>query len=362
MTNRVAELLGVEKPVIQAAMAYLTNAELVAAVSNAGGFGVLAMVAPGQDHYAPDVATRIKELRAEVKKTKALTDKPFGLNVSPFGQKKSDVDAASSASQSKSVSLTDQAKMGANDTGDDVEYDISVDQMTVGILQVAIDEGIKVVIASGVLIPEWIDKFHENGIKYIFRPATPRPKIIQEAVKAGVDAIIATGFDEGGTVPANVVGTLPTIPLVKDYAGDVPVIAAGGIADERTAKAVKDLGAEGIYAGTAFLASKEAPMADNIKQKMLDTTAEEMVMFRAPNSFYRSLPGELPNKLVQMDKDGATADEIWTASGNYDNLRQGMLLGNLSKGIASFGLGITFIHAIEPAAKIVDRLSHGFNA
>ncbi|MBA1393766.1 enoyl-ACP reductase [Lactobacillus sp. XV13L] len=117
-----------------------------------------------------------------------------------------------------------------------------------------------------------------------------------------------------------------------------------------------------MYAGTAFLASEEAPMADNIKQKMLETTAEDMVMFRAPNSFYRSLPGELPNKLMKMDKDGATADEIWIASGNYDNLRQGMLVGDLSKGIASFGLGITFIHAIEPAAQIVDRLDNGFNS
>ncbi|MBA1392831.1 hypothetical protein EQ500_02935, partial [Lactobacillus sp. XV13L] len=124
MTNRITKLLGVKKPIIQASMAYLTNAKLVAAVSNAGGFGVLAMVAPGQDHFAPDIPTRIKELRAEVKKAKTLTDKPFGLNVSPFGRKKSDVDAASGASQRKSISLTDQAEMSANDKGYEAEYDI----------------------------------------------------------------------------------------------------------------------------------------------------------------------------------------------------------------------------------------------
>lgn len=100
-------------------------------------------------------------------------------------------------------------------------------------------------------------------------------------------------------------------------------------------------------------------MAQNIKEQMLHTTAEDMLMFKAPNSFYRSLPGKMPNKLVEMDKKGATADEIWDVAGGYDNLRQGMLFGKLDKGIASFGLGISMIHSIDPVAKIIDRIYSG---
>lgn len=363
--NRVTKIIGTEKPIIQASMFYLTNAKLVAAVSNAGGLGILGMSA-GIDYYEPNIEKNLELVRREVEKTKKLTDKPFGLTISPTPFKKNDVDASSGASQtgSKTTESADVKDLGGEvfnfkeDEND--EFDLDRDELTKGLLKIAQEEGIKVVMWSGVFIPGWVERFHDAGIKVLFRPITPEPSVVKEAINGGVDAIIATGFDEGGTVPGKVVGTFAAIPMVVDAAeGKVPVIAAGGITDERTVRAAFDLGAEGIYAGTAFLASEEAPMAQNIKEKMIDTTAEDMLMFRAPNSFYRSLPGELPDKLVEMDKKGATADEIWDAAGGYDNLRQGMLFGKLDKGIASFGLGISMIHAIEPVQKIVDRLNSG---
>lgn len=360
MTNRVANLLGVEKPIIQASMFYLTDAKLVAAVSNAGGFGILGQAA-GQDHFQPDVKKSIDELREEIHKTKELTDKPFGLTFTPTPIKKGEADASTGASQAPK-----NEENNPNDTlsaimniSENEEFDIDADEMANAIFKLAQEEGIKTLLWSGALIPQWVERLHNAGIKVMFRPLTPEPAIVKQAAKAGVDAIIATGFDEGGTVPTKVVGTFAVIPMVVDAAEGVPVIAAGGVTDERTAKAAFDLGAEGIYAGTAFLATEESPMADNIKQKMIDTTAEDMLMFRAPNSFYRSLPGELPNKLVEMDKKGATADEIWAAAGDYDDLRQGMLFGKLDKGIASFGLGISMIHSIDPVEKVVDRIYAG---
>lgn len=364
MANRVAKLLGVEKPIIQASMFYLTDAKLVAAVSNAGGFGILGMAA-GQDHYEPNVEKSIAELKEEIHKTKELTDKPFGLTFSPVPIRKDDVDASSGASKTEKHEDNEQTLSDLGSVlkaSNDVEYDIDKDQMTNALLNLAKEENIKAVLLDGLifdLVQKWTDRLHEAGIKVLFRPSTPEPKLVSQAAKAGVDAIIATGFDEGGTVPAKVVGTFSAIPMVVDAAEGVPVIAAGGITDDRTAKAAFALGAEGIYAGTAFLATEESPMADNIKKQMLDTTAEDMLMFRAPNSFYRSLPGELPDKLVEMDKKGATADEIWAAAGDYDDLRQGMLFGKLDKGIASFGLGISMIHSIDPVAKVVNRIYSG---
>ncbi|MBP2058244.1 enoyl-[acyl-carrier protein] reductase II [Lactobacillus colini] len=362
MVNRVTKVIGTEKPIIQASMFYLTDAKLVAAVSNAGGLGIIGMSA-GIDHYEANIEKSLAFTKQEIEKTKKLTNKPFGLTISPMPIKKKTVDTSSGASQNsdKTTDIKDLGKaILSADKNSNEELGLDADLLTNGLLNLAKEENIKVVMWSGIFIPGWVERFHDAGIKVLFRPMDPEPTVIKNAIKGGVDAIIATGFDEGGTVPSKTVGTFSAIPMAVDATEDkVPVIAAGGITDERTAKAAFALGAEGIYAGTAFLASKEAPMAQNIKERMLTTNAEEMLMFRAPNSFYRSLSGELPDKLVEMDKAGATANEIWDAAGGYDDLRQGMLFGKLDKGIASFGLGISMIHEIEPVEVIVNRLYAG---
>ncbi|BBL27593.1 hypothetical protein LDE01_08900 [Lactobacillus delbrueckii subsp. delbrueckii] len=159
----------------------------------------------------------------------------------------------------------------------------------------------------------------------------------------------------------NIINSIVAIlPLIVDAAdGKVPVVAAGGLVDKRTVRAAFDLGAEGVYAGTAFLATEESPLAENIKQDMLKYDADDLLMFRAPNSFYQSLPGELPEKLLEMDKQGKSAAEIWAAAGDYNCLLYGMHDGDLSRGIASFGLGISSIHSIDPVSVVVDRLNSG---
>ena len=159
------------------------------------------------------------------------------------------------------------------------------------IFQLAVAENVPVVLWSGLMNRKWAKKFKEAGIKIIFRAVTPTAENTREAIEAGVDVIIATGFDEGGTVPAKVIGTFAILPLIVDAAdGKVPVVTAGGLVDKRTVRAAFDLGAEGVYAGILFLATEESPLAKNIKQDMLKYDADDLLMFRAPNSFYVGLP------------------------------------------------------------------------
>ena len=122
------------------------------------------------------------------------------------------------------------------------------------------------------------------------------------------------------------------------------------------------MGAEGLFVGTAFLLSEESVAAANIKEMAVQSDADDLLMYRTVPSFYRSLPGELPNKLLEMSKAGATEEEIYQAQHAYDGMRDGMLFGNLSLGYASFGLGIPMIHAVEPISVIMDLLMRGVTA
>lgn len=147
--------------------------------------------------------------------------------------------------------------------------------------------------------------------------------------------------------------------IVDAAKGRVPVMAAGGIADARTARAAFALGAEGLYVGTAFMMSQESILAQNIKEQALQSNATDMLLYRTIPAYYRSLPGEIPNKLLKMSQSGATEQEIFEAQGAYNGLRDGMLFGDLSKGFASFGLGISMIDKIEPVSVIMDKLMSG---
>ncbi|MQS90083.1 NAD(P)H-dependent flavin oxidoreductase [Companilactobacillus mishanensis] len=320
MKNRITEILNIEKPIIQGPLLWLTDAKLVAAVSNAGGMGMLGFNA-GQTTVTKSIDETIERMRQQIKETRKLTDKPFGLNFGPTG--------------------TDN------------------DPFSEPMLKLMIEEKIPAVTYVGPIVPELFKKLKDNNIKIIYRYGTPNIENTREAEKNGADIIVATGFDEGGTVPEKVIGTFSIVPMIVDAVDHTPVMAAGGITDERTAEAAFALGAEGVYAGTAFLASEESRMADNIKQQLPGLNAEDMLMYRDVPAYYRSIPGELPNKLVEMDKAGKSGEEIFDASNRYDGMRLGMLVGDLSQGFASFGLGISNIHAIEPVQVIVDRLNAG---
>ena len=134
-------------------------------------------------------------------------------------------------------------------------------------------------------------------------------------------------------------------------------MAAGGIADRRAFNAALALGAKGVYCGTAFLMSRESRMAENVKQTLLGATARDLLLFRTTPDYYRSYPGELARELVAMDKAGASNEELGRKMGGFENLRIGMLEGDMDRGYVSVGNGITHIREIRTAQEVIDELT-----
>lgn len=319
MNNRITELLGIDYPIIQGPMSWITNAELVAAVSNAGGLGILGPNA-GQTTLTTSVEETAERMRREIKKTQELTDKPFAVTLIVSGD------------------LT----------------------FTGPILKVVIDEGVKAVLINGILDENIFKQLKEHGIKIIFRPLTPSIADAQAAEKMGADVYVATGFDEGGTVPERVIGTFSVVPMIVDAVQDMPVMAAGGIADIRGVRAAFALGAEGVFVGSLFIPVNESPAAENVKQLIVDSTAEDLLMYRTVPSYYRSLPGRLAEELVEMDQQGASREEIAQKMGGTLNMRVGMLEGDTEEGYVSVGTGITPIKKIQSVKEVVEELMQDF--
>lgn len=321
--NRICEILGIEKPIIQGPLSWLTDARLVAAVSNAGGLGVLGPNAGLTAETAVSTpAETAEKMREEIRKTKLLTDKPFGVNLIP--------------------SLHD-------------------DIWTPPIVQVIKDEGVKVVVYTShdecAVIPELFTELKSADIRIIYRHLNPTPANTRIAESAGADIIVATGFDEGGTLPGTALGTFSIVPLIVDATQNIPVMAAGGITDHRTAKAAYALGAEGIFAGSVFISTTESRVPQTVKDKIVAANGLDLSLFRTVPDYYRSLPGKLTAKLVAMDKAGQSNEELARTMGGMRGLRTGMLEGNTDDGYISLGTGIGSIRSIKSVAEVLEELN-----
>ncbi|KAA0263873.1 MAG: nitronate monooxygenase [Hafnia sp.] len=321
--NRICQILGIEKPVIQGPLSWLTDARLVAAVSNAGGLGVLGPNAGLTAETAVSTPHETAEkMREEIRKTKALTEKPFGVNLIPSPEN---------------------------------------DIWTPPILQVIKEEGVKVVVytayGEGAVIPALFNELKGAGIAIIYRDLDPSPENTRIAEAAGADIIVATGFDEGGTLPGKALGTFSVVPLIADAVQNVPVLAAGGITDGRTAKAAQALGASGVFAGSVFISTEESRVPQSVKDKIIQSDGLDMQLFRTQPAYYRSLPGKLTEKLVAMDKAGASNEEIGKVMGGLRGLRIGMLEGNTDEGYISLGTGIGSIRGVKSVADVVNELT-----
>ena len=241
-SNRVCQILKIEKPVIQGPLFWLTDAKLVAAVSEAGGLGVLGPHA-GQDSLPKDDAERAERMRKEIQKVKELTSKPFGINIFHSEQ----------------------------------NPDIQLQLM----LKVVYEEKVPVAIVVHMgpdAAEDIITELKAHGVTVVFRHISITPDLARKAEKAGADIIVATGMDEGGTLPNHNIGTFSIVPLIVDSV-KIPVMAAGGITDRRTFNAAFALGAEGVFCGTLFLASKEARTSQNVKEMMLKANATDIDFF-----------------------------------------------------------------------------------
>ena len=254
MQTRVTELLGIEKPIIQGAMARIANAQLAAAVSEGGGLGIIAC--GGQ---------RPEWIEEQIRTARSLTDKPLGANVMLMDKRAPEV-----------------AKL---------LVDLRIDVITTG---------------AGSPSP-YMDMWKEAGIKVV--PVVASPAQAKRMERAGADAVVAEGTESGGHV-----GELTTMALVPATCEEVriPVIAAGGIADGRGIVAAFTLGAEGVQCGTRFLTVDECMVADAYKEKVLAAKVSDTVVTgRDSGHPVRSLKNKFSRKAKQLEADlGANGDEI----------------------------------------------------
>lgn len=313
--NKVTEILNIKYPIIQAPMNWLTNAKLVAAVSNAGGLGIIGTNA-GQDTISTDPKEIAERTRSEIKKTRQLTDKPFGINII-------------------------------------VSHEIN--PFTEGTLKVAFEEGIKIF----VLVDDPDERIYSLikdhvGI-IIARPLTPAKEALQKAEEFGADIIVTTSFDEGGILGARKQGSMTVIPHAINVV-DLPVLAAGGINDRITAKAATDLGAEGLYVGTRFLVSKEAPTAENVKQLIVKSSNEDMMFVSHNQRSIKTKFAEQVAKQFNTDHDGVKANRLISMHGG---IKTSMLDGDIDNGVISVNTGIGQIKSILSVQEIMNELKKG---
>jgi enoyl-[acyl-carrier protein] reductase II len=254
MKNRVVEILGSEVPVIQGAMRLISLGEMAAAVSRSGGFGVIA--SSGMEG---------ERLRAEIRKARSLTDKPFGINIPVYRPNALEA------------------------------------------LEIAIEEGVKIITASAGDPGKLIRRVKEAGMKMF--QVVANVDMARKAEAVGVDAVIAVGSEGGGHVGRDEIATMVLIPQIVD-AVKIPVVAAGGIGDARGWVAAFALGAEGIQMGTRFLATKECAISQAHKQAILEARDYSTIIAARKGYPIRVLRNKAAMTIRTMDESGASQDEI----------------------------------------------------
>ncbi|MGF9699941.1 NAD(P)H-dependent flavin oxidoreductase [Paenibacillus sp. MABNR03] len=316
--SRITDILGIKYPIIQAPMSWVTSAELVAAVSNAGGMGTLGPNA-GQNTTANGPDDSAERLRTEIRKTKELTDKPFGVNYFPPA-----VDA------------------GENPYGE-------------ALLKVLVEEKVKVLVVVGEANEKDIKRLKEFGFTIVFRELHPTVLGAKKAERAGADIIVATGFDEGGSTPDIPVGTMTVVPMIVD-AVNVPVMATGGISDKRGVNAAFALGAEGVYLGTRFIASVESPAHESAKQDIVKHGTEDLILLRTGyGGYWRATPHS-----TALEAQNLNDNQVNSTLSKIGNLKTAMLDGRLEEGINTVSSGIQFIREIKTCEDIVNELMADF--
>lgn len=253
MYNSVlCDLIGIKYPIFQGGMAWIADSSLAAAVSNAGGLGIITGNAP------------VEWVRNEIRKAKELTDKPFGVNI-----------------------------MLLSDTAEEVAH-------------IAAEEGVKVVTTGAGNPGKYIDMWKASGIKVF--PVVASTALAKRMERAGVDGVIAEGCESGGHVGE--LTTMALVPQVVD-AVNIPVIAAGGIGDGRGVAAAFMLGACGVQVGTRFLVAKECTVHENYKKKVLEAIdIDTQVTGRPTGHPVRVLRNKLVRQFQLLEKEGASAEEF----------------------------------------------------
>lgn len=273
MKSRICDLLNIEYPIFQGAMARISDASLAAAVSEAGGLGIIAGGTAPADY-----------VRSEVRKAKELTKKPFGVNI-----------------------------MLLSEFADDIAHMVC-------------EEEVKVVTTGAGAPGKYMEMWKEHGIKVI--PVVPSVAIAKRMVRSGADAVIAEGTESGGHVGE--LTTMVLVPQVVD-AVEVPVIAAGGIADGRGIAAAFMLGAEGVQVGTRFLSAYECNVHPNYKQRILHAKDIDTVVTGRPTGHpVRIIKNKLSRSFQELEAKAAPLEE-------YERLGVGALAKAVAEGDMDYG-------------------------
>ncbi len=300
LDKTLCELLSIQYPIIQGGMAWVATAELAAAVSNAGGLGVI-----GAANMPPDV------LRSEIRKAKALTQKPFGVNIMLMSPYVSEV------------------------------------------MQVVIDEKIAVVTTGAGNPGEYIPALKAIGAKVI--PVVASVALAVRLERTGVDAIIAEGLESGGHVGQ--VTTMVLVPQVVD-AVKIPVIAAGGIADARGVVAAFALGAKGVQIGTRFVASAECIAHDNYKQAILKAKDRSTVLTGISTGHpVRVIENKLARDFLALERRGASVEEFGNLGAG--KLRAAACEGDVTNGSVMVGQISGLIQEVKTVREIIQDIVGG---
>lgn len=300
MKTNICELLGIKYPIIQGGMAWVATAELAAAVSNAGGLGLIAAGNAPADY-----------VREQIRKAKTLTDKPFGVNVmllSPFA----------------------------------------------GEVMEAICEEKVAVVTTGAGNPgKYIPALKAAGIKVV--PVIASVAIAKKMERDGADAVVAEGTEAGGHIGE--LTTMALVPQVVD-ALNIPVIGAGGIADSRGVVAALALGASGVQIGTRFLCSDECTAHENYKQAVVEAKDRDAVVTgRSTGHPVRGIKNKLTREFDKLEKSGASAEEIESLGAGA--LRNAVVDGDAQMGALMAGQSAGLIEDIKPCQQIIDDLIGG---
>lgn len=297
LKTRITELLGIKYPILQGGMAWVSSSALVAAVSNAGGLGVL-----GAGSMEPEL------VREEIKKIKSSTDKPFGVNI------------------------------------------MLMMPTAPGVVEVCIEENVPMVTTGAGNPGPYVKRFKEAGIKVV--PVVSSVALAKRLERSGVDALIAEGHESGGHIGD--ITTMVLVPQIRD-AVQIPVIAAGGIADGRGIVAAFALGADGVQLGTRFIIAKECHAHQNYKQAVLKARDRDTVETGVKTGHpVRVLRNRLTKEYLKREFGGATPEELEELG--KGRLKLSVIDGDVVMGSVMLGQSSGLLKCEQTAKEIIDDL------
>lgn len=305
MNNPVCKLFNIKYPLVQAGMIWCSGWELASAVSNAGGLGLI-----GSGSMYPEV------LREHIQKCKKATDKPFGVNVPLLYP--------------------------------DIEKH----------MQIIVEEGVKIVFTSAGNPKTWTNHLKEKGITVVH--VVSNVKFALKCQEAGVDAIVAEGFEAGGHNGREETTTMVLIPQIRK-AITIPLIAAGGIGTGASMAAAFALGADGVQVGSRFVTTPESSGHQNFKNAIINAKEGDTILTLKQLTPVRLIKNEFYKKVFEAEQKGASAEEMSQILGRA-RAKKGMFEGDLNEGELEIGQISGAIDSIKPAGEIVEEIMNDFHA